>query len=181
VDDLTPLLVAGAAGDRRALERFVAASQSDVWRFCASLVGRGQADDATQETFVRIWRAAHGFRAESSARTWQLSIARRVCSDLLRRRSRHDGPRVGPIRAGAVEADSAGALALTDLIRRLDPDRREAFVLTQLHGLSYQQTAEVCGCPVGTVRSRVARARATLAAAVDEAADGCPTAGRRGG
>lgn len=51
---------------------------------------------------------------------------------------------------------------MTDLLARLDADRREAFVLTQLLGLPYAEAAEVAGCPIGTIRSRVARARADL-------------------
>jgi len=53
-------------------------------------------------------------------------------------------------------------VAIDDAVSSLDPDRRDAFVLTQILGLSYVETAEVCGCEVGTVRSRVARARAQL-------------------
>lgn len=56
------------------------------------------------------------------------------------------------------------AVELDDLLARLDPDRRAAFVLTQVLGLRYDETAEVLGCPVGTVRSRVARARDALVA-----------------
>ena len=56
----------------------------------------------------------------------------------------------------------AQGVVVTDLLSRLDPDRREAFVLTQLLGLPYAEAADVAGCPVGTIRSRVARARADL-------------------
>jgi RNA polymerase sigma-70 factor (ECF subfamily) len=56
----------------------------------------------------------------------------------------------------------AESATVTDLLARLDTDRREAFVLTQLLGLPYAEAAEVAGCPVGTIRSRVARARADL-------------------
>ena len=56
----------------------------------------------------------------------------------------------------------ADGAAVADLLARLDADRREAFVLTQLLGLPYAEAAEVAGCPVGTIRSRVARARADL-------------------
>ena len=59
-------------------------------------------------------------------------------------------------------ADPAEAVTSRALLDALDPDRREAFVLTQLVGLSYAEAADVCGCPVGTIRSRVARARAEL-------------------
>jgi RNA polymerase sigma-70 factor (ECF subfamily) len=60
----------------------------------------------------------------------------------------------------------ATAAELDDVLAALDPDRRAAFVLTQLLGLRYDETAEVLGCPIGTVRSRVARAREDLVAAL---------------
>jgi RNA polymerase sigma-70 factor (ECF subfamily) len=64
-------------------------------------------------------------------------------------------------------ADPAESVALRGLLDVLDPDRREAFVLTQVVGLSYAEAADVCNCPVGTIRSRVARARADLVDAHD--------------
>jgi RNA polymerase sigma-70 factor (ECF subfamily) len=64
------------------------------------------------------------------------------------------------------------------LLDGLDPDRREAFVLTQLIGLSYAEAADVCGCPVGTIRSRVARARDDLVSAVDGRGSGSARAAR---
>jgi RNA polymerase sigma-70 factor (ECF subfamily) len=176
VDDLTPLLLAVAEGDRAALEDLVVAGQADVWRFCAAIVGPSFADDATQETFVRAWRAARTFRGEASARTWLLAIARRASYDQVRRQ-RHHEPLGDDRPAGG--GDASAAFDLHDLVQRLEPDRRAAFVLTQLHGLSYSETAEVCSCPVGTVRSRVARARADLLAAY--AADAGTDAGRSDG
>jgi RNA polymerase sigma-70 factor (ECF subfamily) len=76
--------------------------------------------------------------------------------------------------------DEAEALTLADLISRLDPDRRAAFTLTQVLGLGYADAAEICDCPVGTIRSRVARARADLMAALDvDAPQGTDAATRR--
>jgi RNA polymerase sigma-70 factor (ECF subfamily) len=167
VDDLTPLLAAAADGDRRALEELIARSQSDVWRFCAGLLDRSLADDATQETFVRVWRSVRTFRGEASARTWLLSIARRVCYDQVRRRRSTPRLAPGPARDAPV-ADTSGAVDIDDLIARLSTERRAAFVLTQVLGYSYQEAAQVCGCPVGTIRSRVARARAELLAGYEE-------------
>jgi RNA polymerase sigma-70 factor (ECF subfamily) len=69
-----------------------------------------------------------------------------------------------------VEADFARAVSVEGLLAGLDRERRLAFVLTQVVGLSYAEAAEVCECPVGTIRSRVARARADLVARLDEAA-----------
>ena len=64
------------------------ASYRDVWRLCAALVDEQAAEDLAQETFVRATRALQGFRGHSSARTWVLAIARHVCMDELRARSR---------------------------------------------------------------------------------------------
>jgi RNA polymerase sigma-70 factor (ECF subfamily) len=64
-------------------------------------------------------------------------------------------------------ADHAGSVAVRALIADLETERREAFVLTQVLGLSYAEAADVCSCPVGTIRSRVARARADLVAGLD--------------
>ena len=158
-----------ADGDPLASAALVRATQTDVWRLCAVLGDRQSADDLTQETYLRAFASLHRFAGRSSLRTWLLSIARRVCADALRTRRRR------PVVVDAEPVDaSAGAdlvgehAAVTDLVQRLDTDRREAFVLTQLLGLSYAEAAEVAGCPVGTVRSRVARARADLVQALDE-------------
>ena len=72
-------------------------------------------------------------------------------------------------RVGTVRGASDEAVLLGQLVAALDPDRREAFVLTQVLDLSYAEAAQVCGCPVGTIRSRVARAREHLVAAFDAA------------
>lgn len=160
MDHVTDLLLAARDGDGAALEQFVRAMQKDVWRFCAGLVGAAGADDAAQETFLRAWRSAGTFRAEGSGRAWVLTLARRTCADHLTRRRRHPLPT--DLAPDGVVADISDGVAADDLVARLDPDRRAAFVLTQLLGLRYEEAAEVCGCPVGTIRSRVARARDDL-------------------
>jgi RNA polymerase sigma-70 factor (ECF subfamily) len=130
------------------------------------LVGPDQADDVTQETFLRMWRSLPGFRGDASGRTWMLSIARRTCADFVRATGRHRRLTGRIMRAAStgepVSPGPEGAVALSDLVARLGPDRRVAFVLTQILGCSYEEAAAACGVPVGTIRSRVARARAEL-------------------
>jgi RNA polymerase sigma-70 factor (ECF subfamily) len=169
VDPLTRLAIAARDGDRAALATFVERSQADVWRFCAHLLGRDHADDATQETFLRAIGALRSFRGDSSVRTWLLCIARRVCADVIRRtvRRRNLFRRVSAQPQERASAPRAEA-ELDDLLGGLRPDRRQAFVLTQVLGLSYDEAAEVCGCPIGTIRSRVARARAELVGWLDD-------------
>lgn len=176
MDELTRLAMAAGAGDERALNAFVRRTQGEVWRLCAHLVDRQSADDLTQDTFVRAVRSLPSFRGDSSARTWLLVIARRTCADAIRRRTRrrrlHRDIAERLRDDDASTADRTGELALHDLLQRLSPERATAFVLTQVLGLSYAEAAEVCDCPVGTIRSRVARARGDLVEHLDEAATG---------
>lgn len=182
VDDLTRLALEAGGGDRVALTAFVRRTQPEVWRLCARLGDRAHADDLTQEVYLRALPALSAFRGESSARTWLLQIARYVCADHVRRSTRARGL-IGRVaqrtdRRDAMVADRTGEVALDDAVAALDPDRRAAFVLTQVVGLSYAEAAEVCAVPVGTIRSRVARARGDLVAALslDEHDGGTATA-----
>ncbi|HEY2206269.1 MAG TPA: sigma-70 family RNA polymerase sigma factor [Pseudonocardia sp.] len=172
VDDatLTGLAVRARAGDRLAATRLVDHTYQQVWRLLTVLSDRRVAEDLTQETYARAFRSLPGFRAEAPVRAWLLAIARRVAADHLRAaRSR---PRIDPDTdvpgsesgpAPVVPGDLGESVALHALVDGLEPDRKLAFVLTQLLGLSYLEAARVCDCPVGTVRSRVARARDDLA------------------
>ncbi|MFZ4516362.1 MAG: sigma-70 family RNA polymerase sigma factor [Acidimicrobiia bacterium] len=169
-DSWTPLLLAAQRGDRLALTELVRAAQPSVWRLAAHLVDRTEADDLTQEAFVRAYQALPNYRAESSARTWLLAIVRRTCIDALRSRARRRkrDARIQDTISETSSPDSAQPTALRELIANLEPDRREAFVLTQWIGCSYQEAAEICGVPIGTIRSRVARARSDLVTAWEE-------------
>lgn len=170
---VTRVALAAGRGDAGAMEEFVRATRADVWRFVAYLVDVESADDLTQETYVRALRSLPGFAGRSSARQWLLSIARRAVTDQFRRAARVPWP-VAPLGGqlggerrvvGAVTTFDE-EVVLADLVRSVERGRREAFVLTQVVGLSYAEVAEVLGCPVGTVRSRVARARGELHAAL---------------
>jgi RNA polymerase sigma-70 factor (ECF subfamily) len=160
VDDLTRLLICARDGDAAAFVAALRLSQAETWRVVRHLVGVDDADDVTQDTYIRVWKALPRYRADATGRTWLLSIARRASVDALRRRGRHQR-RVDAVAAMArVETDGhEGHLAIDALVMALPVERREAFVLTQLAGCSYGEAATVCAVPVGTIRSRVARAR----------------------
>lgn len=167
---VTRWALAARTGDRRAVELFFAAVRDDLLRYLTRLSGDPQgAEDLAQETLLRALRALPGFEGRSSARTWLLAIARRAAVDRVRyERSRP------PLAATAdwltaVEREQRGhvpgfeeRVALDELLARLPSDRARAFRLTQIAGMPYAEVAAASGCPVGTVRSRVARARQTL-------------------
>jgi RNA polymerase sigma-70 factor (ECF subfamily) len=165
VDDLTTLLVASRDGGPGTFAEVVRAAQPEVWRFVAHLVGPADADDVTQDCFVRAHRARAAYRGDASARTWLLAIARRAAADHVRGRQRGRRLRARLEQHARPRVHTAGAaIELEDLVARLEPGRREAFVLTQVVGCSYEEAAGICGVPVGTIRSRVARAREELVA-----------------
>ncbi|MEV1053794.1 sigma-70 family RNA polymerase sigma factor [Streptomyces sp. NPDC049887] len=167
---VTRLALTARAGDPDAVEEFVRALHRDIWRYVAYLsADRQAADDLTQETFLRALGSLHRFEGRSSARTWLLSIARRTVVDSLRHAAAR--PRLSDRddwQAVAEETQPRGTpgfedgIALAELLAQIPAERREAFVVTQLLGLPYAQAAEAMGCPIGTVRSRVARARTSL-------------------
>ena len=165
---MTAAALAARNGSQTAAETFVRGTQDDVWRLCRYLGPAGHADDLAQETYARAFAGLHRFAGRAPARSWLLGIARHVCADAVgaavRDRARRGGEQPDDTLAAAAP-DHAGAVHLDLLLAALDPDRREAFVLTQVLGFGYADAAAVCGCPVGTIRSRVARARDALRAA----------------
>lgn len=153
---------AAAAGDVTAFADLVRTSQAHVWRFARHLLGDDDlAADVTQETFVRVHRHLAHFRYEARFSTWLLRIARNAAVDEQRRRAQRQrltealpSPRLAPDASLGTEVRTAMA--------SLPPSLREAFVLVEVFGQRYQDAAAVLGVPVGTVKSRVHRARVEL-------------------
>ncbi|WP_406464363.1 sigma-70 family RNA polymerase sigma factor [Streptomyces sp. NBC_01622] len=173
----TAWALAARNGDPHATEHFVRALHGDVLRYVAHLSGDPQtAHDLTQDTFVRALDSLPGFEGRASARTWLLSIARRAVADSFRRAAVR--PRLADAHDWQLALERGqpcglpgfeDGIALLDLLETLPDERREAFVLTQVVGLTYDEAARFIGCPIGTVRSRVARARTTLERLLREA------------
>jgi len=134
-----------------------------------------EAEDVVEEALVRAWEAAPGFRGERGLRTWVLRITTNLCRDRLRRRrftaASLDGP--APVDDPALRfepvADWDAAIDQRTLARRLDEaiarlplDQREAVLLRHRLGFSHEEMVETLGVPLGTVKSRLARAVAAL-------------------
>jgi RNA polymerase sigma-70 factor (ECF subfamily) len=171
---VTALALSAGIGNRAALAAFVRATQRDVYRFLSHIGDRSEAEDLTQETYLRALRSLPSFAGRSSARTWLLSIARRVAADHVRWTVTR--PRTTAVDDWDTVVAASPAhrrpgfdegVVLRELVAGLEPDRRDAFVLTQMLGLGYAGAAQVCGCPIGTIRSRVARAREDLVRAMN--------------
>jgi RNA polymerase sigma-70 factor (ECF subfamily) len=161
-DRLWLLLEAGREGDDHAIAELVRETQPTVWRLCTILGSPGEEEDLVQETYLRALGSIDTYAGDGPVVPWLLSIARRVCADHVRRRQRQRRliERVQATTTSAVHVDPT--TPVDDIIATLDPDRRDVFVLTQLLGLTYEEAATVVRCPIGTIRSRVARARQDL-------------------
>lgn len=164
---VTELALAAGRGDRAALTEFIRATQDDVWRLLAHLGGQNIADDLTQETYLRVMSALPRFAARSSARTWLLSLARRVWVDNIRHDMARPRKSIVEYEDTATTDGSSSAIwsewiDVRTLIDALPAERREALILTQVLGYTYEEAASIAGVRIGTIRSRVARARADL-------------------
>jgi RNA polymerase sigma-70 factor (ECF subfamily) len=164
--EITQFALAAQRGDRAAAAGFVRSTQRQLRRLMAYLGDPGQADDLAQETYLRAFAALPRYEGRSPARMWLLAIARRVAADQVRTAQRSPRTTSADTWLDTEVAGPEGLVALRAAIDALDPERREAFVLTRVVGLSYAEAAEVCDCPVGTIRSRVFRARGELVEAL---------------
>lgn len=153
-----------------------------IFAICFQVLGSGtDAEDATQETFVKLARGAGGFRGEAQLSTWLYRVARNVCTDRIRHDARRPATPVadpGDLAAAPAEPDTTAAtdeqLAVSAALDTLDPLSRQLLVLVAIEGLTYAEAAVVADLAVGTVKSRVSRARARLAEVLqrDDDADG---------
>jgi RNA polymerase sigma-70 factor (ECF subfamily) len=162
LSDPTSALIAAQDGDPAAFDRFVRLTIDDVTPYCRYLGDVDHVDDLVQDTYLRALRSLHTYRGDSEARRWLLTIARRACADAIGRRQRSQRTEL----TRRDHRDHTAAVDVELLLDELPDEQRQAFVLTQLLGYRYDEAAEVCDCPVGTIRSRVARARSLLADAV---------------
>jgi RNA polymerase sigma-70 factor (ECF subfamily) len=173
-------------GDAGAYGRLVRAHQRRVHATALQMLGdRGEAEDATQETFLRAWRALERFDGRSKLSTWLYRICVNVCLNAIRRRKRRassdlDDPRVPEPTADPTQGrtDPAAALETDQTERRLaaaleslSPTLRSAVVLVLLQGMPHKEAADVLGCPEGTVAWRIHEARRRLRLALDDLRD----------
>jgi RNA polymerase sigma-70 factor, ECF subfamily len=157
-------LQAARSGDPSAFEELVRTYQAEVFRFALHLTrDRTLAEDATQETFLRAFRFIARFRGEQRFGSWLFAIARNCSFDALRT------PRAVPLGDDLVARTTANADARAELdaaLRSISTEHRETFLLVEVFGLTYQEAADVLGVVVGTVKSRMFRARRALCAAI---------------
>ena len=168
------LLAAHLAGDRDAFGELVARSLDRLHAVALGvLADREEAADALQDALLSAYRSADGYRGEARVSTWLHRIVVNACLDRARRRAAR--PTV-PLPDGADVPDALPApdpygardtvLDVRAALAALPVEQRAALVLVDVQGLPVEEAARVLGCPVGTVKSRCARGRGRLAAAL---------------
>lgn len=174
-------------GSRRRLQAAAREAEKDVcWReellaltpvlraFAWSLShDAAEADDLVQETLVKAWSHSDRFEPNTNLRAWLFTILRNTFYTAIARRRREVPDGDGQWAAKqTIPASQDWTVTLEELrlaLQQLPPTHREALVLVGGAGMTYEEAAEVCGCAVGTIKSRVNRARARLLRLMDGA------------
>ena len=153
--------------DDRIFKRDLLASLPNLRAFAVSLTGRhDKADDLVQDTIMKAWANQKSFTAGTNMRAWLFTILRNEFYSQMRKRGREVQDSDGLFSERfSVHHEQYGRLDLQDFRAALDKlpdDQREAIVLVGAAGFAYEEAAEICGCAVGTIKSRVSRARTRL-------------------
>jgi len=167
-------------GDKAAFDLLVRKYQHRIAKLVSRYVrDRAEVDDVTQEAFIKAWRAIKGFRGESAFYTWLYRIAINTAKNYLVSLGRR--PLSADMEAEEAESSAAVNINLRDVatperhlladeiartversLAALPEDLRSAITLREIDGLSYEEIADVMDCPIGTVRSRIFRAREAI-------------------
>ncbi len=177
------LITSAAKGDRDAFESLVRSRMHRVFNVCYRLMGdHEEAGDCAQETFLKAFRSLKDFRGESSFSTWLFSIAVNTCKSRLQSSAYRGSQRNVSLAADASTPADPSALdpidpapsvldqmerhelevSIQQAINALPPEARTVIVLRDVEGFSYEEIARMTGLAVGTVKSRIARARMQL-------------------
>ena len=169
------LLRRAQRGDPDAFEQLMTPLENLIWRVCWHYTGeRETASDCAQDAMIKIWRSLAGYRGDCAFESWVYRIAANCSLDAMRKKKRDKSESIEPLReAGFDPADPTQNTEekviardqqqrLRECIARLPEDQREALIMTQLEGVSYEEAARRLETTEGTVKSRVNRAKARL-------------------
>ncbi|MTW05642.1 sigma-70 family RNA polymerase sigma factor [Duganella ginsengisoli] len=157
------------------MEQLMLGCLPSLRRYARALTGDAtSADDLVQDTLARAWERSTSWSGMGDIRPWLFSIMHNLRMDLARKPALSTVPIDDDALAIADNQRPPDSLALRDLdnaLRKLSDDHREVLLLVGLEDMSYAQVAEVLGCPVGSVMSRLSRARANLRTLLETGAD----------
>src|SRR5215212_8781891 len=176
--DQSLLVTRASRGDVEAFSRLVQEHSALVYWVARRMLGREEAQDASQEVWIRVWQNIRGFRGESAFSTWLYKITMNTCLSIRQRQSRREEREICSETSylsepSGVEADPEAAALSTErreeihiALRRVRVEHRAALVLRHMESLSYAEIAEVLEVPEGTAKGWVSRGRAAMLAAL---------------
>ncbi|MEA3534039.1 MULTISPECIES: RNA polymerase sigma factor [unclassified Rhizobium] len=155
------------SSEEPSFKREMLAALPSLRAFAMSLIGRhDRADDLVQDTIMKAWAKQDHFEMGTNMKAWLFTILRNELYSQMRKRGREVQDSDGFFTESLAQHPSQyGSLDLQDFKRALNmlpPDQREAIILVGASGFSYEEAAEICGCALGTIKSRVNRARQRL-------------------
>ncbi len=169
------LLRRARQGDADAFEQLMTPLEKLIWRVCWHYTGqRETASDCAQEAMIKIWRSLDSYRGDCAFESWVYRIAANCSMDAMRKKKRDRSESIEPLKeAGFDPADPEPGTEekviaaerkrqLRECITRLPEDQRDALVMTQLEGMSYEDAARRLDVSEGTIKSRVNRAKVKL-------------------
>ncbi|WP_199699571.1 RNA polymerase sigma factor [Notoacmeibacter ruber] len=167
----------GDLAESAVFKRDLLATLPSLRAFAISLIGRhDKADDLVQETIMKAWAKQESFEAGTNIKAWLFTILRNEFYSQMRKRGREIQDSEGTYTEGlSTHPEQYGSLDLKDFRKALDQlpaDQREAIILIGASGFAYEEAAEICGCAVGTIKSRVSRARTRLQEMLGVAGEG---------
>ena len=170
---LNLLIQKAQKGDLRAFEQLAEQYHSKIYNICLGIMGNPHdAEDAAQNALIKVYRAVGDFKFQSKFSTWVYRITTNVCMDEVRKRKRTSAVSSDELAEDVFgtdhatpEAHALSREAVSDLksaIGRLKDDHKKMIVLRDINGFSYEEIARITKCSVGTVKSRISRARGAL-------------------
>jgi RNA polymerase sigma-70 factor (ECF subfamily) len=166
-EEITSLLASGRRTE--AFEALLTAYQDKVFRLCYSMLGdRAQAEDAAQESFLRIWKSMERYRGDAALGTWIFSVTRNVSLTAISRRAARRSAPIEEAERAAPQAPSKER-DMMRLVAQLPENYRAVVMLFYMEERSYEEVARMLALPVGTVKTHLHRARQQLANMVKEA------------
>ncbi len=181
--DDAALIRAYHEGDKAAFDRLVLKHKDRLFNLCYRLLGDyEEANDSAQEIFIKVYRSLKKFRFESAFSTWLYRIAVNTCKNRLKSSAYRQERRMVPLddsvsanrsspdreihdesQSPATELEKKERMrAIQEAINKLPAEQKEVVTLRDIEGFSYEEVAEITGCNLGTVKSRLARARLDL-------------------
>jgi len=160
-------MTSNTSSDQPRFKRELLAALPNLRAFAVSLVGRhDRADDLVQDTIMKAWAKQDSFEIGTNIKAWLIKILLNSFYSQMRKNGREVQDSDGILTERlSVHPSQHGALDLQDFriaLNTLPSDQREAIILVGASGFSYEEAAEICGCAVGTIKSRVSRARQRL-------------------